>query len=72
VITRAEFDPVMILVLKGLANAKLAAARITSAIEQRTAKIFMVKKYTLFPSWPTRIVFTRLQHHSTVAGPSKL
>jgi hypothetical protein len=44
VITKAELAPVMILVLKGLANAKLAAARITSAIEQRAAKIFMLEE----------------------------
>jgi len=30
--------------LKGLANAKLAAARTTSAIEQRAAKIFMLEE----------------------------
>lgn len=43
-IIRAEFVPVIILVLKGLANAKLAAARTTSAIEQRAAKIFMLEE----------------------------
>ncbi len=43
-ITRAELAPVTILVLKGLANAKLAAARITSAIEASGGKIFMLEE----------------------------
>jgi hypothetical protein len=44
VITRGELVPVMILVLEGLANAKLAAAKITRTIKQRAPKIFMLEE----------------------------
>src|SRR5882724_1511367 len=44
VITRGELIPVIILLLKGLANAKLAATRITKAITHRTVSVFMVQE----------------------------
>ena len=42
-ITSDELVPVIILLLKGLANAKVAAAKITRAIKHRAAKIFMLE-----------------------------
>jgi len=61
---------VMILVLKTPANAKLAAAKITRPIKDRTVNIFMVEVIHLVSALAKSDWFIRLQLHSTVSGPS--
>jgi hypothetical protein len=62
VITSGELVPV-ILLLKGLANAKLAAAKITKTIKHRAAKIFMFEEIHAVFALANWNRFTRLQRH---------
>ena len=50
-ITRAELPLVMILLLKGLAKAKLAAASIMNAMTDRTASVFIIEEIHVAMAW---------------------
>ena len=70
-INRGELVSV-ILLLKGLANAKLAAAKITRTIKHQVAKIFMVEDIHAVFALANLNPFSQLQRHSPVSGPSKI